>query len=196
MSVVKTILGNYVDLRRPMEHDYPIEEIAWHLSKINRFTGGTRIDYSVARHSVYVSMLVPMVYAMEGLMHDASEAYLGDVSSPLKSLLPGYRRIEARVMKAIRYHHGMHPDEPDVVKARDKSAAAIENRHIMTPHIAVVDGGFFEVTPHGRPWRQTTAVEDCDKFLERYYELLAPRSTKEEYAWNLANFPEEYNDVL
>lgn len=101
MSRIQTNMGVYFDFHNPGLHEYKIEEIANSLSKICRFTGHVRQFYSVAEHSVYVSMLVPDELALAALLHDASEAYLGDVVSPLKALLPEYKAIERRVEMSI-----------------------------------------------------------------------------------------------
>src|SRR5262249_40410739 len=61
-----------------------IEDIAQGLAHECRFNGHVREFYSVAEHCVRVSWLVPQAFALEGLLHDASEAYLKDVPSPLK----------------------------------------------------------------------------------------------------------------
>ena len=78
-------------------------EIATGLAQTIRFSGQLGL-LTVAQHSVGVSLLVPSelwVAAKLGLLHDASEAYLGDVPTPLKNLLPDYQALEARYMKAI-----------------------------------------------------------------------------------------------
>lgn len=64
-------------------------DIAHALSLINRFTGHTTRPYSVAEHSLLVADLAEAadatpVVQMAALMHDAHEAYTGDVSSPVK----------------------------------------------------------------------------------------------------------------
>ncbi len=100
-SSITTLSGKFFDILKPEDYDYDIEEIATALSNLCRYTGHVTRFYSVAEHSVLVSRIVPERLAMAGLLHDASEAYLGDVSSPLKQLLPEYKRIEERVQQAI-----------------------------------------------------------------------------------------------
>ena len=84
-----------------------INDIAKALSQVNRYTGHTKMPYSVAEHSVHVASLLPPEYQLAGLLHDASEAYLNDISSPLKSLLPDYRAIEETVQNKILRHFGV-----------------------------------------------------------------------------------------
>lgn len=91
---IVTYSGRIVYLQHPDPADILIEDIAHALSHICRYTGHVREFYSVAQHSCYVSDYCPSYYKMWGLLHDASEAYLGDVSAPLKSLLPEYRVLE------------------------------------------------------------------------------------------------------
>jgi uncharacterized protein len=93
--------GRAVDLLSPDPASIHLEDIAHALSHLCRFTGHTERFYSVAEHSVLMSYMVPPSLAVAALMHDAAEAYLGDVSAPLKSLLPKYRFLEARMEAAI-----------------------------------------------------------------------------------------------
>lgn len=88
----------------PNPADVCIEDIAHALSMICRFQGHVRSFYSVAEHSVHVSRIVPPEYALAGLLHDASEAYIADVSRPVKHTeeMIEYRRIENHLDMAIR----------------------------------------------------------------------------------------------
>ena len=104
---IYTRSGRYFDLLNPDPNEIDIDDIASALSKITRFTGHGRFAYSVAEHSVHCASLVPPDYALEALLHDAQEAYLGDVSSPLKALLPEYRAIEHRVQAHIFRSFGL-----------------------------------------------------------------------------------------
>ena len=108
-----------------------IDVIAHSLSNLCRFTGHTREFYSVAQHSVYVRYVVPPEDAFAGLMHDAAEALLGDVASPLKALLPDYRAIEDRVGATLFAHFGLSPKLPDSVKHADRLVLSIEQRDLM-----------------------------------------------------------------
>lgn len=99
--------GEYFDILNPTAYDYPIEVIANALSNICRYTGHVNRFYSVAEHSVLVSRIVPTKLALAGLLHDASEAFVGDVSSPLKKLLPEYQKIEDSIQEAIANHFNL-----------------------------------------------------------------------------------------
>lgn len=84
-----------------------IEDIAHSLSNQGRWTGHTNVFYSLAEHSVLTSRLVSPEYAFEALMHDASEAYVVDLSRPLKAFVPDYRKIQHRVEKYIAEYFGL-----------------------------------------------------------------------------------------
>ena len=125
--------GHYFNINKPYRYHYPIEEIATALSKLCRFGGHTKEFYSVAQHSVLVSLCVDDEFAMEALLHDASEAYLGDVVRPLKQVLGGYRDIEEQVQNGINMAHlgWAKPNSPQVKNA-DMVLLATERRDLMT----------------------------------------------------------------
>ena len=97
---------NLVDPKPEMVH---IEDIANALSNICRFTGHVKKFYSVALHSVRVSYLVPPEDALQALLHDATEAYMSDINSPLKhtDALAGYRLLEQRMWEVIAEKYGI-----------------------------------------------------------------------------------------
>ena len=119
-SCITAWSGQWFDILKPEEYEYSIEEIAYALSNLCRYTGHTNAFYSVAEHSVLVSRLVPDHLALCGLLHDASEAYLGDVASPLKALLPEYKKIEDRVEQAIADFFDLPFPYPKEIKETDK----------------------------------------------------------------------------
>ena len=82
---IRTFTGRYVDPFKMQASDLDIQDIAHHLSIINRHTGATPVPYSVAQHSVAVSQhFLDRDLRLAGLLHDAAEAYLTDIASPLK----------------------------------------------------------------------------------------------------------------
>jgi len=95
--------GPLVDLEWPDPDLITIEDIATALSRICRFTGHGNVFYSVAEHSLRASYLVPPHLELAALLHDATEAYLGDVSSPLKARLGFYGELEYRWANAIAH---------------------------------------------------------------------------------------------
>jgi uncharacterized protein len=82
----------------PRPEDFAIEDIAHHLSLVNRFTGATVLPYSVGQHSLNCSYMAstPEI-AYEALLHDRSEAYISDINSPTKRYIPDYQALEKKV---------------------------------------------------------------------------------------------------
>jgi hypothetical protein len=90
-----------------------IRDIAHSLSLQCRYAGHVRRFYSVAEHSVHVARYCRQngpEAALEGLLHDATEAYLVDVPRPIKPFLKSYKMMEQRAWAAIAGRFGLAPD--------------------------------------------------------------------------------------
>lgn len=103
---IETISGKRFDLARPNPKDVDITDIACALSKTARFNGHTKGLLSVAQHLINTKRLLgewgePVLVQLGGFTHDFSEAYVHDVAKPLKEMLPAYKRIEAKVQRAV-----------------------------------------------------------------------------------------------
>lgn len=131
MTWMGTVSGGRFDYEAPDLAEIHISDIAHALSQICRFTGHTRRFYSVAQHSVLVSRIVPKEHALAGLLHDAHEAFVGDMATPLKDLLPSYRTIEERAWRAVATRLGVDSVPPDDVKRADLIALATERRDLL-----------------------------------------------------------------
>lgn len=150
--------------------DIFIEDIAHSLSMICRFGGHCERFYSVAEHSVLVSQVVPPELALLGLMHDATEAYVGDVIRPLKPALTGYAAIEHNVWLAVCARFRLPGSMPDEIKAADNAVLLTEQIALMkdAPAPWCVGGEPADVNVIGLP------PEDAEEwFLERFVELSA-----------------------
>ena len=137
MNMNPTILtkdGSYFNFQTPWESTIDIGSIAHALSHICRFTGHTRQFYSVAQHSYMTSMIVPPQFALQALLHDAAEAYIGDVASPLKQMLPEYKRIEHEVEEAVLQHFGITLPLDASIKRADLVMLATEARDLLPKH--------------------------------------------------------------
>lgn len=169
---IRTYSGARYYPAAPRPEDVRIVDIAHHLSMLCRFTGAVRRFYSVAEHSVLVSRMVHPDLAFQALMHDATEAYINDIASPLKRswLMWGYRRIERRnwlaIAKWFRLPENLHPD----VHAADRAALDAEEAALMycdpwaadTPQQAILTSA--EV--------RCLAPEIAERaFLDRFYDL-------------------------
>jgi uncharacterized protein len=134
----------------PRAKDVCIEDIAHALSLVNRFGGHSREAYSVAQHSVHVATLVERTHpklALHALLHDASEAYLGDIVRPIKASLvfeahgtdatyyETFSAIEWEVQHAIHcafcWPDQLSYDDRQIIKHADNVALATEARDLM-----------------------------------------------------------------
>jgi uncharacterized protein len=101
-----------------------IEEIATSLSNICRFGGHCGAFYSVAQHSVMVSHLVSKEHALAALLHDATEAYVGDMVRPLKRQMHKYKEVERIVGRLIEHEFGVDLDCHEIHTADNKALYA------------------------------------------------------------------------
>ncbi len=122
--------GAWFDFCAPSSSDFTIEDIAHGLGNICRYAGQCRDFYSVAEHSILVSETA-VGHEFEALLHDAAEAFLGDITRPLKQMLPDYRKIENSVQKAIFDRFGLPRALNPFIKQADLRVLAAEQRQIM-----------------------------------------------------------------
>ena len=130
---ILTYSGKVVDYLCPDPKQIGIKDIAIALSRETRFGGHTQVPYFVAQHCLFVSGLLSEEFALEGLLHDATEAYCRDIPTPLKNLLPDYHEIEARMDRVIRAKFGLPLEMSPEVKAGDFAALQHE-MHSFTKH--------------------------------------------------------------
>lgn len=123
--------GATFDFLDPWSSDFTIDDIAHGLSQTCRYAGQCRLFYSVAEHSILVSRLVPEEFALEGLLHDATEAFIGDITRPLKQLLPDFKAIEAKVEEAIAARFRFKPGYKKAIKPTDLRVLAAEQQQLM-----------------------------------------------------------------
>lgn len=129
---IETVLGNKFFIEHPT---FDIKEVIHALSLQCRYTGHSKLFYSVAEHSVLVAQIVKDLKLgdpFEGLMHDGAEAYLSDIAAPWKALLPDYKRLEAKVEIPMRFWLGFEGDRlPDGIKRADWLALFVEARALI-----------------------------------------------------------------
>lgn len=117
---IRTYSGKYINLINPVPDDILIEDIAHALAKQPRFAGHLPVDFSVAQHSLLCCKLAQKENKLAALMHDASEAYLLDIPTPLKARLKDYKKIEANLMSVIAKKFGFEFPLNDQIKEIDK----------------------------------------------------------------------------
>jgi hypothetical protein len=161
-ATMVTFTGVVFPLAAPGPEHVRIEDIAHALARLCRFNGACGPFYSVAQHSVLASSWVwdewlkteaaPRLLAqppdrfnpgakrwqleMTALLHDATEAYCGDVIRPLKRLLRSrggdvFDEIEDRIWKAVAERFGVPAEMEPIVKVVDNRMCATEQRDLM-----------------------------------------------------------------
>jgi len=168
--MVELFSGCCVDLSNLDASQVSILDVAHSLAHICRFTGHSRKFYSVAEHSVIGSYQCEPEAAYDMLMHDVTEALIGDVSTPLKSLLPEYRLLEReltwRLSEQFRFHYPFSP----LVRESDLRMLATEREQLLKPSrqqwACLENVKPYPVTLEG--WPPERAKQE---FIDRYLDL-------------------------
>lgn len=143
---VYTYSGRLVDVLNPKPGDIAPEDIVHALAFTCRFNGHSREFYSVAQHSMLVAEICGHSW---GLLHDAAEAYLGDIIRPLKvglslstaHCVERWQSVEDRLLDVIanRFRVKGFPDE-DRLEEADNQALATEIRDLIDPRAECLAG--------------------------------------------------------
>lgn len=136
---VQTKTGNAFYPREGVISSIEIEDVAHALSHICRYNGHCKKFYSVAEHSVLVSRIIRKMWPDDlqaiwaGLLHDATEAYVGDVTTPLKITMPQFMELEDKLTKDIAKKFGVEWDKRTVerVKVADMIALRTEAERLF-----------------------------------------------------------------
>lgn len=156
---IETASGKRFDLANPNPKDVCFCDIATALSKTARFNGHTKGLLSVAQHLVNTALLLkewgePAMVQLGGFTHDFSEAYIHDVASPLKAMLPAYRKIEKKVQAAVM--KGLNLDKVlcltkeqwKTIKRADRVLLLTERRDFK----AKINWNFHKTNSDLKPW--------------------------------------------
>ncbi len=130
-SKIQTWSGLLFDITDPDPAQVDIRDIAHSLANQCRFNGHCQKFYSVAEHSVLVSRIVSAEFALEALLHDAAEAYVSDLPSPVKECLSGFSRFEENVHAVIAEKFGVPAEISSAVSDADRLAFAAEMEGLM-----------------------------------------------------------------
>lgn len=173
-----TFTGKQYFLLDPHPDDICIEDIAHALSLLCRFGCHIRTFYSVAQHSVFCAGMAfrsggPLLQ-MHALLHDASEAFLGDLVRPLKQQMPVYKDAEDKTQKVIYQALGLPlptAAEHELIKRFDNTALLTERNNFLNYQDTSewdVPGQSIDVKI--RPWSPKLAEK---RFLKRFFDLRA-----------------------
>ena len=143
----------------PKNSDISIHDIAHALANNCRYNGHCKEFYSIAAHSVLVSRFVETVSddpktLLAALLHDASEAYIHDIITPLKLQMPEYKELEAKWMEEIHKKFGIGEYDEELVKEADHAALKLE--------------AYFLMGSHGVGWSfEETRFDDIVEYIKR-----------------------------
>lgn len=145
--------GKYYHFLRPDPDVVDIPTIAHALAHICRFTGHVSRFYSVAEHSVRASYISDE--PLNALMHDAAEALVADIATPLKRLLgEAYSKPEEIAEQLIETKYGVNCSTP-AVKSADRQMLATEKRDLL-PH-------------ETRQWKMLELVTPLHRHIPRFF---------------------------
>ncbi len=181
-----TASGRVLDYLRPRPQDIHIHDIAEALSKQCRFSGHTNVFYSVAQHSCLVHDLCPIDERPWALLHDAHEAYMGDLPTPLQAALHALggggpvvtirRNLDNAIATAFGLQFPASEKTRSEVRYWDLTALSTE-REVLFPTKASRNSIWPKDLPRPRPAalkRAWTWSQALDQFMQRFNALNLP----------------------
>ena len=172
---MQTYSGKRFDWENISSEAVNIVDVAHALGMICRFTGSVLRFYSVAEHSIHVCDLAPPELKLDALLHDAAEAYIGDIARGLKDKLrevapEGMGRFEHDVETAVASAFRLTWPPSKKIKEIDNRLLATERKQLMAP----VD---WDWNPLPEPYPDLEIVgfgpaEATYWFLDRYRKLV------------------------
>jgi hypothetical protein len=153
-SWLQTASGGRVSVLNPLQKEINIQDIAGSLAKQCRFNGHCQEFYSVAEHCVRGVKLIQQIWGSDSLdlqkaflLHDASEAYIGDMIKPVKVMDPVFNAIEAKFEKVIQSRFNLNPNLYIQVKLVDQMMLVWEKRDLL---------------PNSEDWPNLPSIEGYD----------------------------------
>jgi 5'-deoxynucleotidase YfbR-like HD superfamily hydrolase len=180
--------GQYFDFMNPQPEQILIEDIAKALANTCRYNGHCNRFYSVAEHSVHCAQLAikegrPNAVIYAALMHDAAEAYIGDMCKPLKNIMPEYQELEKVIELAVDTKFEVNRNCTNLVKTYDLQMLKAEKvalfpedtedwfgfEEVDTVVIDIecndpdtAEEKFLELYKKYRPFSCTCSINECD----------------------------------
>lgn len=130
--------GKYIDLLNPQIDQFTFSDIAGGLSNLCRYGGQCEPFYSVAEHSVHCAEVaqndkLPLRVIQAVFMHDAAEAFCGDVIRSIKKIIKGYDEIEYSLVRLISEKFDVNPfSHHDAIKEIDNAMLFCEKRQLFS----------------------------------------------------------------
>lgn len=180
--VIRTFTGKELNPLDLKPEDVDIIDIAHALAHVPRFGGQTKRPIYIAQHCVYVFKLCmsqPKPIPLKALLHDAVEAYLGDVTKWVKMspAMEFFRQCEDAGQAVIDQVFGVPPGEHPAVEWADRVMVRFEGRHVMGfgpaftidhPNYPPLTEEELDLVGNWYPW---SSMKSKERFLETFYEL-------------------------
>ena len=174
-SWIETNTGSRVDPLHLYDSEICIENIARPLSFLCRFAGQCSRFYSVAQHCIHVTDLVATELVQEdnrtclaALLHDSAEAYINDISRPVKYAVKGLKEIEDIILGRIMNHFHLEGADWTLIKKMDNVMLATEALYFMS---SKGEGWYLPEKPKSMVIPKLSMEYVYDLFMERFYKF-------------------------
>lgn len=169
----ETVSGFRIRLDDLDNNVYALTDIACSLSRICRFGGHVNEFYSVAQPCVLGSWKAPDHLKLAFLMHDCTEAYIGDIIRPVKKSIPGLEEFEDTLHAAILKNYGLPFPMDPLIHEIDNRMLVTEAKQLR-PDVNLYDWGFSEEDAYDMeitPWLPETAEKQFLRYFELYSKI-------------------------